>query len=295
MVTIVTRAGKGSQLEHAEADANFTNLKAAIEAAQSTIAAIPTTYQPLDSDLTAIAALTTTAFGRAFLVLADAAAARAAIGAGTGAPVSVRDVSTVVGPVTTLLFNGAPVIDGGGGLAVVSAAITPTTIAATDATDASSSTAAAVKTAGGLAVAKKGYIGTDLHVGADANFNKLANGQGIAIKSLTELTTIAAAAYTDTTIQIPAGAIVLGVSGYVVATATGPTQFMVGDAGDSARYSYAPLANTLGASSAGTKAGAYFNQYAASVRITAQFAPSSDTLGRVRVTIHYIEVTPPTS
>ena len=40
--------------------------------------------QPADSDLTAIAALTTTTFGRAFLTLADAAAARTAIGAGTG-------------------------------------------------------------------------------------------------------------------------------------------------------------------------------------------------------------------
>lgn len=37
-------------------------------------------HQPLDSDLTAIAALTTTAYGRALLALADAAAARTAIG-----------------------------------------------------------------------------------------------------------------------------------------------------------------------------------------------------------------------
>lgn len=38
-------------------------------------------YQPVDSDLTAIAALATTAYGRAFLALADAAAARTAISA----------------------------------------------------------------------------------------------------------------------------------------------------------------------------------------------------------------------
>lgn len=44
-------------------------------------------YQPLDSDLTAIAALSTTPFGRALLALADAAAARlalAALGGSTG-------------------------------------------------------------------------------------------------------------------------------------------------------------------------------------------------------------------
>lgn len=40
-----------------------------------------TAYQPLDSDLTAIAALTTTTFGRSLLTVADAAAARTAIGA----------------------------------------------------------------------------------------------------------------------------------------------------------------------------------------------------------------------
>lgn len=49
----------------------------------ATIAAVAAAYQPLDSDLTAIAALSTTSFGRALLALADAAAARTAIGAGT--------------------------------------------------------------------------------------------------------------------------------------------------------------------------------------------------------------------
>jgi hypothetical protein len=42
-----------------------------------------TAFQPIDTDLTAIAALTTTAFGRGFLPLADATAARTYIGAGT--------------------------------------------------------------------------------------------------------------------------------------------------------------------------------------------------------------------
>lgn len=42
------------------------------------------TYQPLDSDLTAIAALTTTSFGRAVLALANAAALATYAGVGTG-------------------------------------------------------------------------------------------------------------------------------------------------------------------------------------------------------------------
>jgi hypothetical protein len=49
----------------------------------ATTAAVAAGYQPLDSDLTAIAALTTTSFGRALLALADAAALRTAAAVGT--------------------------------------------------------------------------------------------------------------------------------------------------------------------------------------------------------------------
>lgn len=51
--------------------------------AYATIAGVVAIFQPLNPDLTAIAALSTTSFGRALLALADAAAARTAIGAGT--------------------------------------------------------------------------------------------------------------------------------------------------------------------------------------------------------------------
>lgn len=52
--------------------------------AYATTAAVAAGYQPLDSDLTAISALTTTAYGRALLSTADAATLRSAIGVGTG-------------------------------------------------------------------------------------------------------------------------------------------------------------------------------------------------------------------
>lgn len=55
------------------------------------IGALSSTYQPLDSDLTAIAALTTTAYGRAFLALADAAAGRTALGLGTASTHATGD------------------------------------------------------------------------------------------------------------------------------------------------------------------------------------------------------------
>lgn len=53
------------------------------------------TFQPLDSDLTAIAALTTTSYGRAFLALADAAAARTALALGTVATLNVDTDGTL--------------------------------------------------------------------------------------------------------------------------------------------------------------------------------------------------------
>jgi len=59
-------------------------------------------YQPLDSDLTAIAALSTTSYGRAFLALADAAGARTALGLGTAA---TRNTGTSGGNVP--LLDGA--------------------------------------------------------------------------------------------------------------------------------------------------------------------------------------------
>ena len=54
-------------------------------AASSAVSALSSVYQPLDSDLTAIALLSTTSYGRAFLALADASAARTALGLGTAA------------------------------------------------------------------------------------------------------------------------------------------------------------------------------------------------------------------
>jgi len=68
----------------------------AIAAAQ---AAAIAASQPLDSDLTAIAALSTTSYGRAVLALADAAALRAAAGTGTIATQSAAAVAITGGTI----------------------------------------------------------------------------------------------------------------------------------------------------------------------------------------------------
>jgi hypothetical protein len=76
-------------------------------------AAAQAASQPLDSDLTAIAALTTTVFGRGFLVLADAAAARTALGLANGATLTLdADLATFSLPAsTTISAFGASLVD----------------------------------------------------------------------------------------------------------------------------------------------------------------------------------------
>lgn len=63
-------------------------------------------FQPLDSDLTAIAALTTTTFGRAFLALADEAAFKAAVNLEIGTDVQAYDADTAKLDVADQVITG---------------------------------------------------------------------------------------------------------------------------------------------------------------------------------------------
>lgn len=66
-------------------EADTTNVHGIADtAALATTAAVAAGYQPLDSDLTAIAALSTTSYGRSLLALADAAALRTAAAVADG-------------------------------------------------------------------------------------------------------------------------------------------------------------------------------------------------------------------
>lgn len=115
---------------------------------------------------------------------------------------------------------------------------------------------------------------------------------GIQGFTIVESRPIAAAAFTDTTSLIPAGATIFSVSVLVTTAIPGPTtSFSVGDAGNTTRYSTADVSPALGGFDAGTKAGAYYNATATAVRLTMNGGnPATDT-GVVRVTISYSTVT----
>jgi hypothetical protein len=120
--------------------------------------------------------------------------------------------------------------------------------------------------------------------------NKLDNGQALEIKTLTELTTIEADADTDTAIEIPAGALVIAVSSYVETAIPGPAAvFDVGVAGALTRYAD-DITVAAGSSGLGTLDGIRYYAAATKIRITPDAVPGAAT-GKVRVTIHYIQIT----
>jgi hypothetical protein len=126
--------------------------------------------------------------------------------------------------------------------------------------------------------------------------NQRENGQSAEFKSLTEETTITTTSTVDTTIEIPQYAQVYAVSVRVTTAIAGTATFTVGTAADALLFSGVgrTVASTLNATDPCTAGGMNYFNAATKVRITPNATPS-DALGRVRVTIHYIEVTPPTS
>jgi hypothetical protein len=100
----------GHQFVNSSGDANFGGTVAGSNLSGTNTGdnAVNSTSQPVDSDLTAIAALTTTTFGRSLLTQADAAATRSTIGAGTGSG-TVTSV-TGTGGVTVATGTSTPVI-----------------------------------------------------------------------------------------------------------------------------------------------------------------------------------------
>lgn len=125
-------------------------------------------------------------------------------------------------------------------------------------------------------------------------FSGQPNGQALNLQSVSELTTISTGASTNTTLSIPAGAVVLGVSVLVVTAIPTATTFTVTGATSGTTFDTAAVSTSLGSSDSGTAAGAYYNASAQYVKITPNTGPGTNT-GQVRVTVHYWTITPPTS
>jgi hypothetical protein len=119
------------------------------------------------------------------------------------------------------------------------------------------------------------------------------NGQFLNVKSLTELTTIAAAATTTTTIQIPADAQVIGVSVRVTVAIPTAATFTYGVSGTAARYGTG-ISTAANTTAKGMIDGVRYYAAAVGILITPNATPANNN-GRVRVTIHYFEMTAPTS
>ena len=119
-----------------------------------------------------------------------------------------------------------------------------------------------------------------------------ANGQAASIIQASELLTIAASPTSTTTMQIPAGALVLSVSVRVTVAIAGTTDFSVKVG--SQTFNTTGVSQAANTTNVGTAAGAWYNATAQGVVITPDTTPS-DANGRVRVTVSYILITPPTS
>ena len=120
-----------------------------------------------------------------------------------------------------------------------------------------------------------------------------ANGTYRDEGALSELTTIAAAAFTDTTIQIPANAVVFGVSGRVTIQPPNTTTVDCGVSGATVRYATG-VSTVAGSTWPGALDGTRAYTSAISIRLTPNATPT-DTTGRIRITIHYYTITPSTS
>ena len=135
-------------------------------------------------------------------------------------------------------------------------------------------------TAGGFPAAKLSKVVT---LGATSLLAQAPHGGAIGIGCLEQLVTLSGGT-TDSTVQIPAGAIVLAVSNRVVAAITGATSFSCGYP-DAASVFGSSLDVSTGATNLGLIGPNPF--YAATpVRYTA--VGGNFTGGQVRMTIHYL-------
>lgn len=120
------------------------------------------------------------------------------------------------------------------------------------------------------------------------------NGANLGIVTVNESLTIAAAATTDSSTTIPAGAIILSVGVRVTTVIPTATTFTVTAATGGNTFSTAAVSTAANTTDKGTAAGALYTSAGTKVRITPNSTPGAAT-GVVRLAITYFVSTPPTS
>jgi len=138
--------------------------------------------------------------------------------------------------------------------------------------------------------AVRGYLAHDGSLGILAG----DNGEQVSVEKAEHDQTIAAAANTICAVSIPAGALCIGVSTYVIATLPGATvTYGVGVAGFPARYA-AAVASLAGVGDRGAQDAMRFYLNNTNILITPDVAPNAAT-GVIRIVVWYIMLEPPTS
>jgi len=139
------------------------------------------------------------------------------------------------------------------------------------------------------------YEVASIRPNGDLFFNGGTNGQSLAIKSLTEETTVAVGETTkDTTIQIPAGAVVLAVAGRVTTGSGVVSTVDIGVSGALTRYATGIDISAAGATWLGTMDATRYYAAATAITITPNAALETNP-AKLRITIHFYLPTAPTS
>jgi trimeric autotransporter adhesin len=218
---------------------------------------------------------------------------------------AIGNVSSVTGG--DIALGGAATASGTSGIAVGGGSTASATnalavghLASASATAAIAIGLASASGANSFVVSGLGSTANQVLLGGSANhFSDFTIVQGPnfqchSVIASRELTTIASAAFTDTTIAIPANVIVKYVSVRVTVTIPTAATFTVTGATSGTAFNTAAVGTAAGTTNKGNAAGAYYNATLQNIRITPNALPAN-TNGRVRVTICYEDVTPPAS
>ena len=139
-------------------------------------------------------------------------------------------------------------------------------------------------------------IWNNAEVHGDFASNKLVNGQELGTKTITDLVVVSTAIQQTTSVQIPADSEVVGVSSHVAVKPPGTLTMDVGVAGSGiSRKRYGTNISTDAETAhAGMESPGVSYLAAASIVLSFDNTPS-DNSGRIRLTIHYRTIIPPSS